>query len=162
MKIIALVRSVQHPQYKDPNAPQLGDIVDFRRADTTNWKQFKDFAPVYMDLNVPCGDKFYGPEWLKQGSLCDECEFNDPAKCDIQKYLQSQFSIVPPHPLLKKRMYQVKFTPDAITKSMIDKGREKSDAEKSALLLWAKQTEQPKTIIYNKATEAFESVEVKP
>ena len=153
MKVIALVRSIQHPQYNDPHKPQLGDIVQFRRADTTNWKQFKDFAPVLMDLNIPCGNAFKGPKFA---GMCGKCK--DKAICEFQKYMQPEYNVAVPEEIIRKRRYQTRFIPETSIKNMIDKGLDKTDQEKQTLLMWAKANEYPKSIIYDHMTQSFEAV----
>lgn len=139
MKVFLLLRSKPHPDRANPNAPQIGDIVEFSRADRTDWgEELKHFTIALVDLNIPCGDLF---KRVDQGWNCKKCEFNHPDKCDAQKLLQPKESMMADGRVLAKRRYQVRFSPPAVIKAIIDKAVNKTKAEEARILAWARANE---------------------
>ena len=147
MKVLLLCRSIRHPQEVNINAPQLGDIVQMRRADKAVWgDELKHFTVVTVDLNIPCGDEF-------KKRLCKDCKDNDILKCEFQKYILPEFdagSIVDEPRVIKKRRYKAVYYPLKTITDKIDLGLEKTEQDESDILSWAVDNEQPKTIIVDK------------
>jgi len=148
MEVFLLVRSIPHPQAAtDSYAPQLGDIVEFRRTDKTKWgKELKHFTIAKVDLTIPCGNEF-------KKRRCADCKDASPDVCDVQKYIQPEFSAgsIDEEPrLLRKRRYRAVYVPPKEVKDKVDLGLEKTQLDESAILSWASSNLQQTDIIRDK------------
>lgn len=152
MKVFLLTRIKLHPDRANPNAPQVGDIVELCRADRTHWgNEAKIFLPVLVDINIPCGDNF---KQVDKGWYCGKCEYNHPDKCDCQKLIQPQESIFGDGKILKKRRYKVNIVAPSYIQTIIDKYDKKSKTEEATLLAWAKSNQfQIADILHDKAAD---------
>jgi len=151
MKVLLLCRSKQHPDHENENAPQIGDIIQMRRVDKTNWDwELAHFTVVKVDLTIPCGDKFKGRDFA---GMCNTCKDNDITKCEFQKYISPQFDTggVAEEPrILKKRRYKAVYYPPQAIADKINLTTSKTAEDRADILTWALDNEQTKTIITDK------------
>lgn len=156
MKVFLLCRSIEHPQHSNPNAPQIGDIVQVRRADKEVWgKELKPFTIVKVDLNIPCEEAF---KQYDKGGRCRDCPNNDVDHCEFQKYIKPEYdtgSLLEEPTVIKKRRYKAVYYPPPAIITAINKGISKSKADEDSILLWAQDNEQLKSIVMDKKTNGF-------
>lgn len=158
MKLCALVKIKPHPDPDGPGA-QYGDVVTIERADRKfSDKELKYFLPVPVDLNPPCGDNYmkvdggkYVPEWD-----CANCKDNDPALCDVQKFIRGEWSdgdVLNPPELIRKRRYKISLD-SVVEKSVLDTAKvsEKQETNRLTIETWVSDTSMEKTVIEDKAT----------
>ena len=96
MKFLAGIKIPEHPQ-PDGQGGQRGDVVFFHRLNRPGGygrKTWQNYLAVVVDLKVPCGTDFDTYDAVKKEfkSDCNTCAYNDPADCDIRKYLTPVWS----------------------------------------------------------------------
>lgn len=93
------------------------------------------FFPVKIDLNIPCGFKIING--IKQWD-CNNCPDNDPASCDVIKYMAPKWdngSITESPKMKNKRRYKINLR-DIITENeeLLIKKHGKTTAENSLIM----------------------------
>lgn len=152
MKVYALIKIREHPQPDGAGAQQF-DLVTFERADRDfSEKEWQYFIPIPVDINIPCGDQFM----KEMIGKCGECQYNDPALCDVQKYCRGEWSeggVEQEPTLIHKRRYKIPVNA-TLSQNMLKLAlnQKKNAAQKGNWMDWASAVQPLNTNITDKVT----------
>jgi len=91
MKVYVWIKHKDHPD-KTGAGMQQGDIAYIYPMVKDQGKLTQTcYFPVVMDLNIPCGSDFDIKNGEKQWD-CQRCINNDPALCDVRKYMMAEWT----------------------------------------------------------------------